>query len=329
MNQLDSTAVLTDALQRAVAQAVLAPSSHNSQPWLFRVRGATLDLYADRSRALPIADPESRELVMSCGAALFHLRVSLRTQSLDLSVRRLPDPSDSSLLARVVVRPGRPLTPEERVLAEAIPMRHTSRAPYMGITLPEEFITRIRRDAEAEGAWLVPLTSEAARLDLIALVMEGDHQQLGDPEYRRELASWMRPNHSKARDGLFGFTEGLDNIASHLAPLATRLLDRSARESVHDRDLVNASPTVVILCTGGDTPLDWLRAGESLDRVLLRAVSEDVQASYLNQPVQVAELRPRLRELAGGVGYPQAVLRLGYGPAGRATPRRLLNDVLL
>ena len=87
------------------------------------------------------------------------------------------------------------------------------------------------------------------------------------------------------RDGLFGFADGLDNIASHLAPLATRLLDRSARESVHDRDLVNASPTV-------------------------------------------AELRPRLRELAGGVGYPQAVLRLGYGPAGRATPRRALGDVL-
>ena len=104
MNQLDSTAVLTDALQRAVAQAVLAPSSHNSQPWLFRVRGTTLDLYADRSRALPIADPEGRELVMSCGAALFQWCVR-----------------------------AHPLTPEERVLAEAIPMRHTSRAPNMGI----------------------------------------------------------------------------------------------------------------------------------------------------------------------------------------------------
>ena len=58
--------------------AVLAPSGHNTQPWLFRVDGDAVDLYADRTQALPVVDPEDRELTISCGAALFNLRVALR-----------------------------------------------------------------------------------------------------------------------------------------------------------------------------------------------------------------------------------------------------------
>lgn len=53
-----------------VRYAVRAPSSHNSQPWLFRVVGDTLELRADRGRRLPVVDPEDRELTISCGAAL-------------------------------------------------------------------------------------------------------------------------------------------------------------------------------------------------------------------------------------------------------------------
>jgi nitroreductase len=328
MSQVDPAVKLTDALHRAVAQAVLAPSTYNSQPWRFRVRGDTLDLLADRDRALPIVDREGRELTMSCGAALFHLRMALRAESLDVAITRMPDPTDRALLARVVVRPGKGPTVDEGALARAIPGRHTARAPYLGITLPEDFIARAQREAEAEDGRLVVIADEAARVELIALVMEGDHQHWRDPEFRRELSSWMRPNDSTARDGLFGFAEGLENVASHLAPLSARFFDRSAEESVHDRDLALASPTLAVLCTEGDTPSDWLRAGEALDRVLLRAEHEDVAVSYLNQPVQVPELRPRLREIAGQVGYPQAVLRMGYGPDGPVTPRREVADVL-
>src|SRR5687768_12101284 len=76
-----------DALLDAVRQAVHAPSSHNTQPWVFHLRGDdVLELYADRSRALPVIDPEDRELTISCGAALFHLRAALRSAGLEAEV---------------------------------------------------------------------------------------------------------------------------------------------------------------------------------------------------------------------------------------------------
>ncbi len=319
---------LSESLRRAVAQAVLAPSPHNSQPWRFVVRDTSIDLRADRGRALTVVDPDGRELTMSCGAALFQLRTALRAAALDASVERLPDPTDRDLLARVEVRPGALPTEDERALAEAIPWRHTVRAPYLGVELPEDFIARARQDAESEGAWLIALSEDSARVALSALVVEAHHRQWSDPRFRRELASWMRPDASDARDGLFGLGDGTGVGEHRLDPPTTRLLDAGPNGGARDLDLARVSPLLAILGTDGDSPAHWLRAGEALDRVLLRAESEDVAASFLNQPVEVPTLRRWVGDLAGRGGFPQAILRMGFGPDGRETRRRAVADVI-
>lgn len=322
------THVREEAIRRAVAEALRAPSSHNSQPWRFRVAGPCVELLADRSRALPVVDPDDRELTMSCGAALFHLRLALRTRSLDVGVEYLPQGPEGDVIARLHVSRGRAPAPVEVALHGAIFSRHTSRAPYLSVTVPDELVERLRQDVEDEGAWFAPLVSESQRTRLVALIMEADHLQWGNPAFRRELAGWLRSNDHPARDGLFGYAEGEDNVESHIALMATRLLDLGSRQAVRDRDLVEASPLLAVIGTDGDGPRDWVRAGEALDRVLLRATSEDLRAAFLNQAVECSEQRAMVGELTGRAGFPQVVLRLGYGIAGPATPRRPLHEVL-
>ncbi len=315
-------------LRWAVAQAVRAPSTHNTQPWRFRIVGSTIELYADRSRALPVTDPEGRELTISCGAALFHLRVALRGFGLDADVERLPEPVNNDLLARVTVRAGSPPDEEERLMGAAIGTRHTSRAPYLGITVPEDAVDRLRRAVEAEDAWFVPLAEEAQRVRLVALIMEADHEQWQSGAFRGEFARWMRANDSTATDGVFGYAGGLDNVESHLAAMAVRLIDRGAREAVRHKDIAEASPLLAVIGTEGDWALPWIRVGEALDRALLCAESESFCVAYLNQPIEVPELRTHVGELTGGAGFPQLILRIGYGTAGAPTPRRPVTEVL-
>ena len=88
----------------ALLRRVLAPSSHNTQPWWFRVGEDTVELFADRTRSLPVNDPFDRELTISCGAALTNLVVAARAGSLEPQVDVLPDPGEPDLLARVVLR---------------------------------------------------------------------------------------------------------------------------------------------------------------------------------------------------------------------------------
>lgn len=322
------TQVREETIRHAIVEALRAPSSHNSQPWRFRVRGVCVELMADRSRALPVVDPDQRELTVSCGAALFHLRLALRVRSLDVGVEYLPRGAASDLVARLHVSPGRAPAPVELALHGAIFSRHTSRAPYLPRPVPDEVVERLRREVEAEGAWFVPLASESQRIRLAALVMEADHLQWSNPAFRKELAGWMRPNDHPARDGIFGYAMGEDNVESHLAVMATRLLDRGSSQAVRDRDLVEASPLLAVIGTREDLPRDWVRAGEALDRTLLRATGEGLRVAFLNQAVECSEQRARVGELTAHAGFPQVVLRLGYGHSGPATPRRPLHEVL-
>lgn len=111
--------------------AVLAPSGHNTQPWLFEVRGATVDVYADRAQALPVVDPDDRELTISCGAALLNLRVALRRFGFRADACEvLPDPDDADLVARVRLVAGEPPSRREEALFAAITTRRTTRAAY-------------------------------------------------------------------------------------------------------------------------------------------------------------------------------------------------------
>jgi hypothetical protein len=175
--------------------------------------------------------------------------------------------------------------------------------------------------AESEGAWLRPLTDREALRQVADLVAEGDAIQWTDPEWRRELAAWMRPRRSG--DGL--------TVAAVVAPV-TRFVVRSFNLGrsigAKDKDLAGHSPLIMVLGGEGDNPGDWLAAGQALQRVLLSACRVGLQASFLNQPVQVASLRPKLQQITGNE-FPQIVLRLGF-PSGDITsaPRREVDAVV-
>lgn len=135
MTTPDASASSTD-LHEIVRLATLAPSVHNSQPWLFVLRGGGLNLYVDRSRQLPVLDPEARQLVISCGAALLHARLAARSIGRQPGVRLLPESADGDLLTRIDLSAGSPPTTRERRLVEAMPSRHTNRQVFDQRSVP-------------------------------------------------------------------------------------------------------------------------------------------------------------------------------------------------
>ncbi len=87
---LSTSAGGAERLRFFLQWAVLAPSRHNTQPWLFEIEGDELLLFADASRALPVADPDGRQLLMSCGAALVNLRLAAAHFGHATSVELIP-----------------------------------------------------------------------------------------------------------------------------------------------------------------------------------------------------------------------------------------------
>ena len=88
--------------RKAVQRASWAPSVHNTQPWHFVVRPDVLELYGDSVRQLGALDRTGRQMVISCGCALFNARVGLAAERV-VQVERLPDAAEPDLLARLTV----------------------------------------------------------------------------------------------------------------------------------------------------------------------------------------------------------------------------------
>lgn len=318
----------SDAFRSAVADAVRAPSAHNSQPWRFRIRPDGVDLRADPSRRLAVVDPDGRELAMSCGAALFTLRCALRERGYEPTVDCLPEPNDPDLLAGVHCQRSAVLASQHSQLYPAIDSRQTHRGAFLAPPLPHELLEQLRAAARAEGAWLAHIESAAEREALGDLVAEGDRLQCGDRSFRSELASWIRPNASPRADGLAGYRLGLGDFASRIAPFVVRAFDVGRRQAKADRELTVAAPALLVLGTDRDDLRHWLAAGQALQHVLLRSAVARVSAGFMNQPVQCPTLRPRLNAMLDRSGVAQLVMRLGYAEAGEPSRRRPVQDVL-
>ncbi len=331
--QIDAHAYPHDGTPAAVLRflagyAILAPSSHNTQPWRFRLVGNSLELWADRTRRLPVVDPDDRALVISCGAALGALHTALRAYGHAGEIARFPEPEQPDLLARIGL--GGDHTPSRNELARfrAIPKRRTTRMRFADSALPDGLPAELIGLAADGGTELACLTAPETREWVSELVAEGDRTQFADPAFRRELAHWVRSRRAGAHDGMSGANFGMPDMLSGVGGLVIRTFDLGGGVAAKDRDIAAHSPALLVFATPGDTPAHWLAAGEAHMAVFLAITAAGLTAAYLNQPVEVPDLRPRLLSAAGLSGVPQLLMRAGEAEAVRPAVRRPLGEVL-
>ncbi|WNV87441.1 Acg family FMN-binding oxidoreductase [Umezawaea sp. Da 62-37] len=311
-----------------IALAGRAPSIHNSQPWRWVAGDNSLHLFADRSRHLPAVDPDCRDLLMSCGAALHHLRVGFAAAGWDTTVHRLPNPAQPDHLAAVEFTSRNP-TAEDIALSSTIPRRHTDRRRFTSWPVPEGLIGLVAERAGAQGAIVVAATDPDDRFRLASAIADAARQQDADPEYRSELAAWAGRG-SAADDGVLASSTPRTTVPhgdTTMRAFPDGVLAQT-REGWEDD-----AGELLVLATTMDDHVSRLRAGEAMSAVLLASTALGLATCPLSQPLEVRGIRELLRAtVLGGVASPQMVLRIGWAPTDQervpATPRRAVDDVL-
>ncbi len=324
-----------------IAMAARAPSLHNTQPWQFRVSGDVIELRADPGRMLRHLDKHGRELMISCGAALFGLRLGYRSLGLLPVTELLPDPAQPWLVGRVWPGGRAAMNKAEAELVAAVPHRHTHRGPFAPGEVAGRLLAALADDAAAEGAELLLVDqadaeagiAEAALADqLVGLVDAAAAEQRSDPDIVAELRRWVRPPGSRARDGVpawaIGQPPGEPVPGSAGRPLWLPQRDFGQRGGDAPGGPGGDGPggvapsATAVLSTANDAPADWLRSGQALHRLLLRAAARWVFASLQSQPTESPRYRQDVRDLLGLSGHPQLLLQFGRSNTAPATPRR-------
>ncbi|MCV7282624.1 nitroreductase family protein [Mycolicibacterium flavescens] len=312
-----------ETFRAALLLATRAPSVHNSQPWLWRVGERSVHLYADRRRQLPNTDPDGRDFLLSCGAALNHCQISFAALGWRAEVHRFPNPDDPDHLAALELH-RHPAEQTDISLAAAIPRRRTDRRRY--------------GSARVEHADVMSIGSRAAELDVVVrrvtdldglgkLVAEAARRHAADYGYAAELATWS---------GRYAATAGVparntpkpDGTATARAFAGPVLPQPAGSESAVDNAVVLA------LGTSDDSDLSRLRAGEATSLTLLTATSMGLASCPITEPLEVAGTRDEVRAQVFGDGYfPQMLIRIGWALLNAdplpPTPRRELSEVVV
>ena len=309
---------IDDVIREWLRLAGQAPSSHNIQPWRFRVDRAGVDVWTDPARSLPVNDPTGRERIISCGCAVLNLRVAAAANGHGLNVR--PEQAGDGPFVRLLTGHHDGAGPQDLApLRDWIGERRSWRGRFLADEGSPDIVETLVQAAHHEGAWLRPVTDAEGRREVADLIRAATTAQWKNPAWRRELAHWMRPpSHG---DGL-----PVGRVTGGLTRWSVRHLVSARAMARGEAHVARAAPLLLALGTAIEGPMQWLAAGQALQRVLLEATRHGLCARYLNQPIQQAEWRPKLAELLGG-GQPQLLFALGR-PDGtpRPTPRRPLES---
>jgi hypothetical protein len=308
--------------------ASLAPSVHNTQPWRFVASEHALEVRADPSRRLEYLDGDTRQLHISCGAAVEFARLAIRALGYACVVRLAPAADDPTLLATITVGHPVPAKPTERRLVEAASRRYTDRGSYDDRPVPHDVIVRMTDAASEVGCYLRMLTRPGDRLTASLLLQKAEEIESADPGYREELGRWMR--NEGAPDGIpVQATDGwpLDRVPD------VPLRDFTDTSHYPTPDELDTPPSVerdmlVLLGSDADDRLGWLRTGRALAMILLILTDAGVASQPLGPATDVPATRAQLQRSLGLLGHPQMLLRIGYGHGQPRTGRRSVDDTL-
>lgn len=312
------------AVADLIRYATLAANGHNTQPWRFRIGDGAIDILPDLSRRTPVVDPDDHHLYVSLGCAAENLRIAATTTGRPGSLS-LDGTGARHLFDRGPV--------EADPLFAAIPVRRCSRTLYDGRPVSNDDLESLRQAAAMPGVRLV-LVTDRPRLDQARdLVVAGNEAQMKDPAFMAELKHWLRFNPRDAMrtgDGLYSAASGNPVLPAGPGRFAfERFVGAAAENEKYARQIDSSSGLAVFLAEKAD-PAHWMTVGRACQRFMLAAAALDLRCAFVNQPAEVAGLRPALAALVGEAGLrPNLVLRFGRGPVLPFSPRRPVAAVIV
>jgi len=308
--------------------AILAPSSHNTQCWKFALDtdGRSISILPDLARRCPAVDPDDHHVFVSLGCATENLIQAALAHG--LKGVALFEPAGDAV--RVTLEPTQAQTTP---LFTAIPLRQCTRGDYDGKPLASEELALLQRAGSSDTVRLLLLTERQAMEQTLDYVMKGNTAQLADAAFVKELKAWIRFNGADAartRDGLYSVTTGNPNIPSWIGDLAFRWLLTAKGENDKYARQVRSSAGIAVFVGEAADKAHWVEVGRCYERFALQATALGIRNAFLNQPVEVAALRPPFATALGLSGQrPDLVVRFGRGPMLPRSLRRPVDAVLV
>lgn len=326
-----------EKLEFLVQAATFAPSSHNSQPWLFSLSGKTILVSMNPKRVLQASDANHRQLFISLGCAIQNILTaadyySLRPQvrwSWELAESKPQGTNVASIEFADLNMSGKmPTGGNQDHLALSIPYRHTNRNPYEKDPVPPEVIDTLtkmsREDIRVDIA-----TDQERKTKLANIVLRATDAAFSNRAFRQELSHWIKPSLKKYHDGLVGYNLGIPTLLSFIFPLILRFVNVSKAQTKQETPILKATPAFGVISTKDDDKISWLWAGQFYETIALWMNQHDLKTAVAAAPIQIGEFYKEVQSVFGITFRPQVFFRLGYcKKVSPFSPRLTVKEVM-
>jgi hypothetical protein len=305
--------------------ATLAPSSHNTQCWKFSAAPDSLTILPDFARRCPAVDPDDHHLFVSLGCAAENLiqaaaAAGLRGEAgFDASRETVP----------ILLEPAPAI---ESPLFKAIPGRQCTRGEFDSKSLSMAEMRLLESAASSDQVAVLMLTDRGVLEQMLEYVIAGNTAQIADPAFVAELKAWIRFSEAAAvrsGDGLYAASSGNPTMPTWLGRRMFDVFFTADSENEKNATQMRSSAGVAVFVGRTADKPNWVEVGRSYQRFALQASALGIRNAMLNQPVEVAHLRPQLAGLLGiGAQRPDLVVRFGRGPKLPVSLRRPVQAVM-
>ena len=312
---------ITDRIKYLLRYGIMAPSSHNTQPWIFRVHHDALDVMMDQTRWLKVADADQRELHVSIGCALENLLVAAEHFELCHDLAYFPNPDDPMHAATIRFDDRSPVVKQRPdSLLPMISIRHTNHNEYDNRPISEELLARFQALCNEPGITLYLTDDLEIKRKVDTLLVQADALAFADPNYREELGYWIG-------EGVFGTSW----LMSKVGKLAVTYINMAASQAKKDSSILMSSPILALLSSETDDRISQIKVGQIYQRLSLFAASLGIWCHPISQLLEISEVKSEITKLqANPALIPQHPFRMGYAnPERYRTPRRALSEVIV
>jgi hypothetical protein len=289
-----------------ISFAVLAPSGHNSQPWLFSIGDNEIIISPDYAKRLDVVDSENRELFISLGCAVQNLMTAAHHYGYDATYEYNN--------GKIVVKISKQEVKKDDPLFDAIKKRHTHRGNFTGAIIPENLLQGIDNE---DNALVLICKSESPEAEIIRQkIVAGNEIQMSDTAFKRELVSWMRFNKKHVNETRNGLCYNVLGFPATPKPIGRKIVGMFLNPKAQNKTdvAVNASAShFCVFCVKENTPQNWIDLGVFLERFLLKITSQGIAYNFSNQPCEIPSLNQELQKELNITHCPSVVVRLGYG----------------
>ncbi len=293
--------------------AILAPSSHNSQPWAFGIKGTTIVVFPDKKRTLPVSDPLNRNLYIALGCSIENVHIAADYFGFKTNVELFPKESPEAV-AKISLEKIREEVGDPDHLIFSIQRRRSNRGSYENQLPPQEVLAHLKNLASGE-VFADFISDQKVKTQVVKFLMDFREDSFANRKFRAEMADYKRNNFSYSSVGIPGFTMGFGNLFSIVAPTLIRYMNimRFIREP-ETALLTQHTPLFGVISSLGHDPKSWIAVGRLFGKILLELEKQGLQSSISALPLKGEELQHIL-----GVAYvPQIFFRFGYA---KTTPR--------